>query len=144
MIAPPPTLAGAVKVTDAELDELDTFDVNDSFASQSRHIKVPLILDQAPLVPEITGTSGDVGDTGAGIHQVIEEDRKHLIEAALVRVMKSKRQLGLQELVLELTKLFGSRFVPSGQMIKDRIDNLVDREYIARDNDDINMYYYVA
>ena len=126
----------------AQLDMSDIFEINESFTATSRHVKVPLIVDQAATVPDITGP-GDA-DTDAGIHQVVEEDRKHLIEAALVRLMKARRQISHSELSIELTKQLGSRFVPSADMLKARVENLIDREFIARDNDDVNLYYYVA
>ena len=91
-------------------------------------------------MPELTGDT----DTGIGIERVVEEDRKHLIEAAIVRIMKSKRQLDHNNLIVEITKHLENRFVPSVQVIKEKVENLIDREYIARDNDDVKIYYYVA
>jgi cullin 3 len=125
-----------------QLELTDAFSVNLDFESKTRHFKVPLLVEHA--TPEVTGGStGDV-DTGAGIEQVVQEDRKHLIEAAIVRVMKLKRQLDHNGLVVEVANHLGNRFLPSVQMIKERVENLIDREFIARDNDDVKLYYYVA
>ena len=127
------------------LEPSSTFRVNPNFElPKLKHVKVPLIVD-THAAPELTGsgTPGDM-DTGAGIEQVVEEDRKHLIEAALVRVMKTRRQLDHSNLIAEVAKILSQRFTPSVQMIKSRIDNLIDREFIARDNDDLKLYYYVA
>jgi cullin 3 len=100
-----------------------------------------MLVETAP-VPELTSTN-DI-DTGMGIEQVVEEDRKHLIEAAIVRVMKTRRQLDHNGLLIEVGKILNHRFTPSVQMIKSRIENLIDREFIAKDNDDVKLYYYVA
>jgi len=125
------------------LNPSDTFLVNELFVPSGRHVRVPLIVEHASNVPELTTGPTDT-DTGAGIEQVIQEDRKHLIEAAIVRTMKSKRQIQHQDLISELTKQLGGRFIPSPQVIKERVENLIDREYLARDNDDVKQYYYVA
>jgi cullin 3 len=119
----------------------DALIVNMSFEPKSRHMKIPLIVDSSAIsMPELTGDT----DTGIGIERVVEEDRKHLIEAAIVRIMKSKRQLDHNNLIVEITKHLENRFVPSVQVIKEKVENLIDREYIARDNDDVKLYYYVA
>jgi cullin 3 len=125
-----------------QLEMEDRFILNADFETKSRHVKVPLLVDNT--APEVTGGStGDI-DTGAGLEQVVQEDRKHLIEAAIVRVMKLKRQLDHNGLVVEVANHLGNRFIPSVQMIKERVENLIDREFIARDNDDVKLYYYVA
>ena len=119
----------------------DVLIVNESFEPKSRHVKVPLIVESSAIsMPELTGDT----DTGIGVERVVEEDRKHLIEAAIVRIMKSKRQLDHNNLIVEITKYLENRFVPSVQVIKEKVENLIDREYIARDNDDVKLYYYVA
>ena len=127
--------------TGSTLSGTDEFSVSESFDSKSRHVKVPMLVETAP-VPELTSTN-DI-DTGMGIEQVVEEDRKHLIEAAIVRVMKTRRQLDHNGLLIEVGKILNHRFTPSVQMIKNRIENLIDREFIAKDNDDVKLYYYVA
>jgi cullin 3 len=121
----------------------DIFRVNECFSFHSRHVRVPLVIDQTVMIPELAGVGSDV-DTGGGIETVVQEDRKHLIEAAIVRIMKTRRQLSHSDLTMELCRSLGNRFVPSPQMIKDRVENLIEREYVARDNDDVQLYYYVA
>ena len=127
-------------------DQNDTFSVNAEFfdSENKKYLKVPLIVDNGEDSFSINDFKNNEVDTGAGTEQVVLEDRKHLIEAAIVRIMKSKRQLHQNSLVIELSNILENRFLPSPNMIKDRIDNLIDREFIARDNDDVKLYYYVA
>ena len=73
----------------------------------------------------------------------VEEDRKLLIESALVRIMKSRRVLSHNELVSECIKLLQQRFVPQPLQIKSRIESLIERDYLARQESDRRSYTYI-
>ena len=117
------------------------YQVNTNFQPKSKLIKVPLILDKDLFTFQMKDI--DI-DTGPGVEQVVLDDRKHLIEATIVRIMKTKRQIDLNQLGIELSNSLGNHFTPSPQMIKDRLENLIEREFLARDNDDVKLFYYVA
>jgi hypothetical protein len=44
----------------------------------------------------------------------------------------------------EVVSGMSGRFVPSVEAIKDRIENLLEREFIKRDETDPRVYHYVA
>lgn len=100
----------------------------------------------------------------------VDEDRKHEIEAAIVRIMKARKRMQHSGLVAEVSYFFWTslrslflfskfgvlslswkqvteqlkpRFLPSPVIIKKRIEGLIDREYLAR-TDDRKVYTYVA
>ena len=73
----------------------------------------------------------------------IEEDRSVTIEAAIVRVMKARKTLSHQELIGEVLSRL-TFFKPDVQVIKKKIENLIDREYLQRDTEDGNKYIYLA
>ena len=73
----------------------------------------------------------------------IEEDRSVTVDAAIVRIMKSRKTLAHQTLISDvLTQL--TFFKPTSKVIKKRIESLLDREYLERSEDTPNTYNYLA
>lgn len=83
-------------------------------------------------------------DMSGQTRQKVEEDRKHIIEAAIVRIMKARRVLDYNSIVTEVTRQMSGRFVPVATDIKKRIESLIEREFIERDVADRKMYRYLA
>lgn len=77
------------------------------------------------------------------VHQV-EEDRKPQIEAAIVRIMKSRKQLDHNAIISEVTRQLAPRFLPNPAVIKKRIESLIEREFLERDPNDRKIYRYLA
>jgi len=78
------------------------------------------------------------------IDKTLQEDRKHSIEATVVRTMKARKQMGHQQLVLEVSKQLMQHFKPDPKEIKKRIEDLITREYLERDETQSNSYKYLA
>jgi len=103
-----------------------TFAPNDGFQCPHRKIKIP------PPVSEETHNK-----------ERVEEDRSIAIEAAIVRIMKMRKTLNHQQLVTEvLTQL--AFFKPNPKLIKQRIEHLIEREYLERDPNQASTYRYLA
>ena len=96
-------------------------------------------------------------------HHAVEEDRKMYLQAAIVRIMKSRKVLKhnqlIQEVFLVIFMLFNffneslwfqvlsqskARFAPSITMIKKCIESLIDKAYIERTPNSTDEYSYMA
>ncbi|MFH4981104.1 hypothetical protein AB6A40_007813 [Gnathostoma spinigerum] len=121
------------KGTGKEIDKKDEFWVNDGFTSKLTRIKIQMVSGRAEAEPERKETRFK-----------IDEDRKHEIEAAIVRVMKARKKLVHNALITEVTQQLRHRFMPNPQLIKKRIETLIERDYLTRNKDDHKTYEYVA
>jgi cullin-4 len=74
----------------------------------------------------------------------IEDDRKHYLDAAIVRIMKARKEMTYEQLKAATIDAVKGHFVPQVETIKRRIDSLVETEYLERSTEDRNRYKYVA
>jgi cullin 1 len=104
----------------------DSFAFNDKFTCPQRKIRIPMAsLDE------------DKND------KKIDAERDYLIEAAVVRIMKSKKHLSHTQLTGEVMTQLTS-FKSDPKQIKKRIESLIEREYLERDSNNPGMYNYKA
>ncbi|AES96670.1 putative cullin protein, neddylation [Medicago truncatula] len=116
-----------------DVSEDDTFYVNDRFSSKLYKIKIGTVVAQKESELEKLDT-----------RQKVEEDRKPQIEAAIVRIMKSRKQLEHNNLMAEVTQQLQSRFLTNPTDVKKRIESLLEREFLERDPVDRKLYRYLA
>jgi cullin 3 len=116
-----------------DISEDDEFWFNDKFTSKLYKVKVSTVVAQKESEPEKQET-----------RQKVEEDRKPQIEAAIVRIMKSRRLLDHNNIISEVTKQLQARFLPNPAVIKKRIESLIEREFLERDRVDRKLYRYLA
>lgn len=115
------------------LSNEDRFTVNMDFKSPLLRNKIPVLVSRA------------VKETDSNkLQSKVEDDRRFAIDAAIMKVMKSKRRVEYQMLIMETTKLLLQRFKPDPAQVKLRIEHLIERFFIERDEEDKRIFKYIA
>ncbi|KAJ2825769.1 hypothetical protein FBU31_003618, partial [Coemansia sp. 'formosensis'] len=118
-----------------DVSPTDSFTFNMDFKSPQYRIRIPVVSARSNI---------ETGKEKAASQAVIGQERLYLIEAAIVRIMKTRKQMLHDALVNETISQLSSRFLPSSKMIKEGIGKLLDREYLQRSPENPRLYNYLA
>ncbi|CAG9324817.1 unnamed protein product [Blepharisma stoltei] len=113
-----------------DINKTHQFSLNENFSSKLMRIKV---------------NSLQIKETVQETHETIEKvlnERQYIIDAAIVRIMKSRKRLTHTQLISE--SLAQLPFTLQPVDIKKRIENLIERDYLSRDENDRSIYNYVS
>ncbi|KIK69633.1 hypothetical protein GYMLUDRAFT_34019 [Collybiopsis luxurians FD-317 M1] len=113
-------------------EETDQYDLNPSFKSK----KIRVNLNQ-PIKAEVKTESADVLKS-------VDEDRKFVVQATIVRIMKARKTMKNQSLIQEVILQISQRFAPKIPDIKKAIDTLLEKDYIERVDGQRDTFAYVA
>lgn len=78
------------------------------------------------------------------VSHFILEDRKYQIDASLIHVLKKYKKLSFDELKNKVTLEVKNYFIPEVTLLKQRLENLIDRNFIERDEKNPEIYIYIA
>ncbi|KAG0338525.1 Cullin-4B [Podila horticola] len=113
-----------------DVSDTDTFKFNEDFTASLTRIKINSI--QLKETPE----------ENISTNERIFQDRQFQVDAAVVRIMKTRKQLSHTLLISELFEQL--KFAIKSTDLKKRIESLIDRDYLERDKTDPTLYKYVA
>ncbi|ORX57414.1 cullin 4A [Hesseltinella vesiculosa] len=112
----------------SEIQDATSFSFNDAFTSDSHRLKFNSIQQEQ--------STEERKDTQAKVMV----NRQHQLEAAIVRIMKAKKLLTHSALINELFQQL--KFPLDATDVKKRIESLIDRDYLSRDEKDNSLYHY--
>ncbi|KAK4421074.1 Cullin-4 [Sesamum alatum] len=113
-----------------DVEDDDSFVFNDQFTAPLYRIKVNAI-QMKETVEENTSTT-----------ERVFQDRQYQVDAAIVRIMKTRKVLSHTLLITELFQQLKFPIKPAD--LKKRIESLIDREYLERDKNNPQIYNYLA
>jgi hypothetical protein len=90
-----------------------------------------------PIKAEVKAETSDVMKS-------VDEDRKYVIQATIVRIMKARKTMKNQPLIQEVISQISQRFAPKIPDIKKAIDTLLEKEYIERVEGTRDTFNYVV
>ena len=112
--------------------ESGSFSVNSNFTCKSFRVHV-----NAAQAKE---SSEERSKTNEGVTR----ERLHALDAAIVRILKARKSLSHSELIAEVIRALQGRFTPQPSDIKGRLESLIEREYMKRDEANLSLYHYLA
>jgi len=108
------------------------FQINPQYTNPRAKVNIPILMSIKPADPSQKNKE----------MEAVLLLRRHQMDAAIVRIMKARKTLRHPDLVAEVVKQLQKRFVPKPVDIKKRIANLIELEYLERDEADRQLYHY--
>lgn len=112
------------------VDSSDCFVFNENFQHRSTRLKVNAIQMKESV------------EENAATTEKVFQERNYQIDAAVVRIMKTRRTLQHTALISEVYQQL--RFPHKPADVKKRIESLIEREYLERDENNSQTYHYLA
>jgi len=107
----------------------DHFEFNPNFTHKLTKIKIPL--------PQ------PVNVEKKRVTEVVNQERGDVIDRVIVRIMKARKVLSQQQLISECVEQLQEIFKPEIKSIKERIDGLITREFLERDEENSTVLKYM-
>uniref|UniRef100_A0A1I7T758 CULLIN_2 domain-containing protein n=1 Tax=Caenorhabditis tropicalis TaxID=1561998 RepID=A0A1I7T758_9PELO len=122
-------------ITDKRENILETvkngkFVVNSEFTDKRCRIRITQVNMKTPV------------EEKKDVEQEVNQDRQSNIDAAVVRIMKARKELTHAALMTDVLQQL--KFPVKAADIKKRVEGLIEREYMSRDPEDPTVYRYVA
>ena len=121
---------GAVVAADRTIPDDTSIALNAAFVHKLRKFKLPVTTERAAIPTHDA--------------KALEQDRGTKIDACVVRVMKSRRTLEYRELQNLVIEQLSKYFTPQPKLIKSRVEDLITRSYLSRDEADPTVFHYLA
>jgi len=141
-----------------EIHELDEFSFNPFHRPQSRELRIPVepaaqeyqarqtnaMVRSAPLSLAWLGNDRERPKSLTRGWMKVARERELYLDACIVRAMKRAGEMGHAQLVADMMTQCRPKFVATAVFIKQRIEKLVEREFLAKRDEPARSYVYIA
>ncbi|KAI5986245.1 Cullin-domain-containing protein [Pisolithus albus] len=110
----------------------DQYDLNPNFKQKKTRVN---LYQPTQVETQVASTE---------VLKAVSEERKHVIQAAIVRTMKAQKTMKSQALIEEVISQLSQRFVPNVSDVKKAIDVLLERDYIERTEGAPDTFAYIV
>ncbi|KAL9101665.1 MAG: hypothetical protein Q9163_003104 [Psora crenata] len=118
-----------------DIKPTDRFFFNESYYSPYNKVKINVVA---------SGNRVEGAEERSETEKKNNDERQGVVDAALVRIMKQRKECTHVRLIQEVIQQLSTRFSPDVSMIKKRIESLIDREYLERMDSEPPAYRYLA
>lgn len=66
------------------------------------------------------------------------------MQEAIVKILKMRKRISNAQLQTELVEMLKNMFLPSKKLIKEQLEWLIEHKYMKRDDENINIFIYMA
>ena len=86
---------------------------------------------------------------GAHVHMLVKQNNTqcqhtHMLQEAIVKIMKMRKRMMNAALQTEMVEILKNMFIPPKKMIKEQIEWLIEHRYMKRDENNRNLFVYLA
>lgn len=132
------------------LEASDVLSLNPTFDYKHYRVKVPLV-SMRSLGGVLVGKDAMLANADGGVCEEEEDDldvhivnqRRTMLDAVIVRLLKSKKEIMHADLVSSVISEVQHRFVPTETDIANRIEDLIERDFLERDKNNEKKYHYI-
>uniref|UniRef100_A0A0P4VUR0 Cullin family profile domain-containing protein n=3 Tax=Portuninae TaxID=600346 RepID=A0A0P4VUR0_SCYOL len=101
--------------------------------------------------PQKRGKVNLIGRLQLSTEKSKEEDNEGIVQLrilrtqeAIVKILKMRKRISNAQLQTELVEMLKNMFLPSKKLIKEQLEWLIEHKYMKRDDENINVFIYLA
>ncbi|XP_037804406.1 cullin-5-like isoform X1 [Penaeus monodon] len=101
--------------------------------------------------PQKRGKVNLIGRLQLSTEKSKEEDNEGIVQLrilrtqeAIVKILKMRKRISNAQLQTELVEMLKNMFLPSKKLIKEQLEWLIEHKYMKRDDENINIFIYMA
>lgn len=118
----------------ADIEDTDEIRINKAYTNKMKRVK---------CIPQPSRKKAEASGAGQSSHDPdLDKEREYIVDATLVRIMKGRRTLTYNELLADTVKII-TMFRADIPLIKKRVDSLIERAYLKRDENSRSTFHYV-